>query len=68
MAHGIGLLMVVLFAYLYFGPYRSLGAALAASDVPGAAAAMKRIRPVMVTNLSLGVLITLVGVAGPGFG
>lgn len=63
--HGIGLLMVVLFGYLYFILYRKLGRAVTAGDTPGAAAVMARMRPVMAINLSLGMLITAVGIGGP---
>ena len=63
--HGIGLLMVVLFGYLYFGLYRQFSQAVAANDTPAAASVMGKMRPVMVINLSLGMLITVVGIAGP---
>lgn len=63
--HGIGLLMIVLFGYLYFGLYKALSRAVAAADTAGAAAVMKRMRPVMLINLSLGMLVTAVGIAGP---
>ena len=66
--HGIGLFMVVAFAYLYFGLYRRLSAAVAADDTPAAAAVMAKMRPVMATNLTLGLLITAIGIAGPAFG
>ncbi len=65
--HGIGLLMVVLFAYLYFGLYRRLTHTLANGDITVAGAVMKKMRPVMAINLSLGMLITEIGIAGPGF-
>ena len=63
--HGIGLLMVVLFGYLYFVLYRRFGLAVSKGDTPAAAAVMSRIRPVMLINLSLGLLITAIGIAGP---
>ncbi len=63
--HGIGLLMILLFGYLYFVLYRKLSLLVRAGDTPAAAAVMSRMRPVMVINLSLGMLITAVGIAGP---
>jgi uncharacterized membrane protein len=66
--HGIGLFMVVAFAYLYFGLYRRLSKAVAADDTPAAAAVMARMRPVMATNLTLGLIITAIGIAGPALG
>jgi len=66
--HGIGLFMIVAFAYLYFGLYRRLSAAVAANDTPAAAAVMAKMRPVMATNLTLGLVITAIGIAGPAMG
>jgi uncharacterized membrane protein len=63
--HGIGLLMIALFAYLYFGLYRRLGRALSAGDSEAAASTTMRMRPVMAINLSLGMLLVAVGIAGP---
>lgn len=62
--HWVGLVMIALFAYLFFFPYRTLGSSLAKGDVASAAGAMGRIRPIMVINLTLGILLVLVGVAG----
>jgi uncharacterized membrane protein len=66
--HGIGWLMVVLFAYLYVALYRRLSRAVAVDDSPGAAAVMARMRPVMAINLSLGMIIIAIGIAGPVLG
>lgn len=63
--HGIGLLMIALFSYLYFVLYRRFSQLVRAGDTPGAASVMQRIRPVMAINLSLGMLVTAVGIAGP---
>lgn len=63
--HGIGLFMVIAFVYLHFGLYRRLSAAVAADDTPAAAAVMAKMRPVMATNLTLGLVITAIGIAGP---
>lgn len=66
MMHAIGLLMILLFAYLYFVLYRRLSLAVSANDSPTAAGEMARMRPVMAINLTLGLLITAIGIAGPG--
>ena len=63
--HGIGLLMVALFGYLYFGLYRRLQLAVSSGDIPTAAIVMARMRPVIVTNLGLGMLEVVLGIAGP---
>ena len=64
LTHGIGLLMVAFFAYLYFGLYRKLSKAVISDDVKGAAAVMMKMRPVMATNLILGMLLTAIGISG----
>ncbi|MCB1800300.1 MAG: hypothetical protein KDI82_01295 [Gammaproteobacteria bacterium] len=63
--HSIGLFMVAAFAYLYFALYRRLSAAVASDDTLAAAAVMLRMRPVMATNLVLGLIVTAIGIAGP---
>lgn len=52
----IGYVMAGIFAYLYFEPYASLKRAVAAQDWPAGAAAQDRIRKLVVTNLTLGLL------------
>jgi len=63
--HGIAWVMVVLFAVLYFGPYRALGAALDGGDVPAAAKALGRIRRIIAINLPLGLITVAIGSSGP---
>jgi uncharacterized membrane protein len=57
----IGWTMSLVFAYLYFVLFASLKRAVAASDTPAAAQAMTRIRPVMATNLALGLAASALG-------
>ena len=64
----IGWVMIALYAWLYFVPFKHLRAAVAESRWPDGAAAMNPIRRVMAINLGLGVLISVVGVAGPWLG
>jgi len=59
---GIGWLMAILFAYLYFRPWGMLRTALAAGDIPAAAAAQNSIRRIVVTNLVLGLFASAFGV------
>jgi len=64
----IGWAMSLLFAYLYFVLFASLKRAVAASDTPAAAQAMTRIRPVMATNLALGLAASALGALHPVLG
>lgn len=64
----IGWTMSPLLAYLYFVLFKSLKLAVAASDTPAAAQAMKRIRPVMATNLALGMAASAIGALHPVLG
>ncbi|HBU30595.1 MAG: hypothetical protein A2X71_02210 [Thiobacillus sp. GWE1_62_9] len=64
----IGWTMSLVFAYLYFVPFASLKRAVAASDTPAAAQAMTRIRPVMATNLALGLTASALGALHPVLG
>lgn len=64
----IGWVMAALFAYLYFRPYAALRAALAAADIPAAAAAQNTIRQIVMTNLALGLITCVLGVLARFFG
>lgn len=52
----IGYVMAAIFAYIYFAPYAALKRAVAAQDWPAGGAAQDRIRKLVVTNLTLGLL------------
>jgi uncharacterized membrane protein len=58
--HLFGLLMTAIFLVVFFGPWRTMKAALAAQDRAGAAAAADRIRKMIGANLVLGALTVLV--------
>jgi uncharacterized membrane protein len=58
--HAVGWVMAVLFAVLYFGPYRTLGAALDGGDMARAADALGGIRRIIAINLPLGLLTVIV--------
>lgn len=58
--HLVGLAMATVFALIFFGPWRSLQAALAADATAEAAAAVNRIRMLVTLNLVLGVVTIVV--------
>jgi uncharacterized membrane protein len=62
---GTGLVMIGLFVFLYFVPYRRLGAALEQGDIPRAGKQMTIMRRIIATNLVLGLLTSILGVARP---
>ena len=62
--HGLGWVMVAIFVYLWFGPYRRFKAELAAGNPPAAAAALNRIRLTVTTNLALGLINAAIGASG----
>ncbi len=64
----LGLIMMVLFAHLYFSPFRKLKAAVAAGDTPGGAAQIRQIRMIVAFNLGLGLLTAAIGASGRYWG
>ena len=60
----IGIVMILIFLYLYFAPYRRFRDAVAASDWPTAGTHLNRIRQLEGTNLILGLIIVVAGVTG----
>lgn len=52
----IGYLMAAIYAYLYFVPFAAMKRAVMAGEWPAAGAALNRIRMLVGTNLSLGLL------------
>jgi uncharacterized membrane protein len=60
----IGTVMILLFAYVFFSPYRGMKQALAANDIPGAAKRLAQIRIIIAINLLLGLVVAVVGSAG----
>jgi uncharacterized membrane protein len=61
---GTGLLMVGLFMYIYFVPYKRMAAALRENDYPRAGAQLAVIRRIILTNLLLGLITAVLGGAG----
>lgn len=61
--HLLGWVMALLFGYLYYRPYKTFVSLVNEQNWPEAAAAMDRIRKIVLTNLVLGILL-LVAVSG----
>lgn len=57
---GLGILMMALFAHVFFAPYRRLKAAVQAGDDALAGKAMSQIRLLIALNLTLGLIVVLV--------
>ena len=51
---GLGLLMCLVFAHLWFAPFRRLKSAVKFSDWPAAGKALGQIHPLVLTNFALG--------------
>ena len=62
--HGLALLMIALYALVYFRFYRGLKAAVAAQNWPEGKNNLDRIRLIVGINLSLGLLTAVVATAG----
>jgi uncharacterized membrane protein len=61
----VGVIMVLIFAHLYFAPYKRLQRAVAAQDWKAGGAALGTIRKLVGINLILGLVTIAVGVLGP---
>ena len=61
----LGVVMMLIFAHIFFAPNRRLQRAVAAQDWPAGGAAMAQIRRLVMTNLFLGLVTIAVGVLGP---
>ena len=51
---GIGTLMCLIFAHIWFAPFRRLKAAVQAADWPRAGQALQQIHPLVLVNFALG--------------
>jgi uncharacterized membrane protein len=61
---GIGIVMMLLFMHLFFGPWRRFGDAVAGKHFPEAATRLAQIRRIVAANLVLGLLTIIVGASG----
>jgi uncharacterized membrane protein len=62
---GLGIVMLLIFAYVFFMPYKDLQRAVAAQDWPTGSAALARVGGLVRTNLILGLLTVCLGAVGP---
>lgn len=60
----IGIAMILIFARIWFAPYRRLKAAVAAGDWPAAGRALGQVRRLIGINLILGLTVITVTTAG----
>ena len=61
---GIGLLMMAIYAHLYFVPWRRLRRAVAAANWAEAGAQLGVIRRIVAVNLTLGLITVAIGASG----
>lgn len=61
---GIGIVMMLIFAHVFFAPYKRLRRAVAAKDWPAGGAALGQIRKMVGLNLILGLVTIAVGSLG----
>jgi uncharacterized membrane protein len=61
---GIGWLMMLLFFWLFHGPWLRFKRATDASDFAAAGAELNRIRQIIAINLPLGLIVVMVGASG----
>jgi uncharacterized membrane protein len=62
---GIALIMTLIFAAIYFIPFRRMRRSVTAAEWPKAASAFGWIRGLMAVNLGLGLATVLIAAAGP---
>ncbi len=61
---GVGVIMILLFAHLFFAPWRRFRAAVDRGDLPAAAPQLGQIRQIVLFNLVLGLIVVVVGASG----
>lgn len=60
----LAIIMIVIFAHVYYGPYRHLHSAVTTEDWPTGGAKLNKIRKLVGINLLLGLVVVVVAVAG----
>jgi uncharacterized membrane protein len=65
---GLGIVMMLAFAHLYFAPWRRFQRALDSGDLAAAAAQLKQIRLIVTANLFLGLVVVAIGATGRYWG
>jgi len=64
----LGIVMIVLFAWLFHGPWLKFKRAVDVQDWPSAGASLGRIRQIIMINLPLGLLVVVIGGTGRYWG
>ena len=62
--HGVGWVMALLFAWLYWGAWSDFRMAVDAANWPQAGQDMNRIRKIIAVNLPLGLIVVVIGASG----
>ena len=62
--HGAGIVMVLIYLYVFFGPYRRLRHAVIVQDYPLAGEHLNQIRKMVGINILIGLLVIVVASAG----
>lgn len=65
---GLGIIMMMIFAHLYFAPWKRFRRALDAGDLPAAQKQLDQIRTLVGVNLLLGLIVVVVGATGRYWG
>jgi uncharacterized membrane protein len=65
---GLGIIMMLIYAHLYFAPWQRFRRAVAAGEWPAAAKNIDQIRQMVTINLVLGLITVVVGAAGRYYG
>jgi uncharacterized membrane protein len=65
---GIGWLMILLYAWLFHGPWLSLKRSVQAENWAGAGVSLTRIRKIVAVNLTLGLIVVMIGASGRYWG
>jgi uncharacterized membrane protein len=65
---GIGIVMMLIYAHLYFAPWQRFRRAVIASDWPTAGKNIEQIRLMVTINLILGLITVVIGAAGRYYG
>ena len=65
---GVGILMMLIYAHLYFAPWQRFRRAVDAADWPTAGKHIDMIRRLVTINLALGLITVVIGAAGRYYG
>jgi uncharacterized membrane protein len=65
---GLGIIMMLIYAHLYFAPWQRFRRAVAAREWPVAAKNIDQIRLMVTINLVLGLITVVIGAAGRYYG